>query len=262
MDDKLYWLGNSAKTRIINSILQQTNNQRNEKTLIFDYGCGDGGDWPTILSDCRYLELIGYDPSQQRIETARKRLAGLDAALFTGDELHKLTFAAHFVVSFSVLEHVYNRRSYLQTAKTHLAENGIFYLNYDDGHFRNSLDLNAPRLWPIQCRVWLHNLLAEPLAQAGNICTFQKRVHRSSVDKLITETGFRVRDVFYSNLGSLEGMYKTIPDENRELFVRLWLKLENELNAGFLVENRHETLGDTANLWQFMGSRTLALCHQ
>ena len=192
--------------------------------------------------------------------SAKTRLKGLNAELFTGNELQNLTLKAHFVVSFSVLEHVFDRRSYLLTAKNHLAEKGIFYLNYDDGHFRNFLDLNAPRLWPSQCKKWLHNLLTKRLAQAGKISQFQMRVDRTTIEKLIAETGFRVLRAFYSNLSSLKGLYKTIPDQNRQDFSRLWLTLENELNAKFLTESEHRKLGDTANLWQFMGSRTLVLC--
>ena len=261
MDNKLYWLGNSAKTRIINEILHQTGSHQNENVLIFDYGCGVAGDWPTILSDHRYLTLIGYDPSEQSIETAKRRLKGLNAKLFTGDELQKLTFKAHFVVSLSVLEHVYNRHSYLQMANKHLAENGVFYLNYDDGHFRNFLDLNTPKLWPSQCKEWLNNLLAETWARTGKLSRFKKRVNRTDVDKLIAATGFRVMQVFYSNLASLKGMYKTIPHEKREDFSRLWLNIEDELNARFLAENQRATFGDTSNIWEFMASRTLVLCH-
>jgi SAM-dependent methyltransferase len=261
MDNKLYWLGNSAKTQIINAILHRTNNHQNGKSLIFDYGCGAAGDWPIILSDHSNLTLIGYDPSEQSIQTAKERLKGLNAELFTGDELQKLTFKAHFIVSFSVLEHVYNRHLYLQTAKKHLDENGIFYLNYDDGHFRNFLDLNKPRLWLSQSRGWLNNLLAEAWVRTGNMSHFKKRVNRSDIDTLIAGTGFKVVQVFYSNLTSLKGMYKTIPQDRREDFSRLWLNIEDELNNRFLTESQRETFGDTANLWQFMGSRTLVLCH-
>lgn len=42
MRSKLYWLGNVAKIKIINDIATQI--PVGTKTLIFDYGCGDGGD--------------------------------------------------------------------------------------------------------------------------------------------------------------------------------------------------------------------------
>ncbi len=261
MTEKLYWLGNSAKVKIIGDVLKQVQESPSTKILIFDYGCGAAGDWPAILSDHSNLELVAYDPSRSSIAAAKTRLQGFNATLYTGDELDGVTFKARFVASFSVFEHVYNRRKYLQTAKDHLAADGIFYLNYDDGHFRNFLDLNAPRLWPNQLSVWLHNRLAEPLARAGYISQFQKRVNRANIDRLIAELGFDVQREFYSNLRSLKDMEKSIPDDKLEDFMRVWLALEDELNAHFLVEGQQEVLGDTANLWRFMGSRTLVLTH-
>jgi SAM-dependent methyltransferase len=262
MENRLYWPGNSAKTIVIDEILRRAGDVQNEEILIFDYGCGGGGDWPAVLTDYPRLHLVGYDPDRKSYQTAGARLKGLKADIFTGNELQTLSFKADFIVSFSVFEHVYDRRRYLQTARKHLAEYGIFFLNYDDGHFRNTLDLNAPGLWPGQLKAWLHNLLAEPLARVGRTHLYQARVNRSRVDKLVSESGFQVVKAFYSNLGLLKGMFKTIPDDRREDFTRLWLDLESELNASFLVESRRETWGDTANLWQFMVSRTLVLCHK
>jgi len=261
-DSKLYWLGNSAKCKIINDILRQTASNLDWRYQIFDYGCAAGGDWPAILSDHSNLELIGYDPSRERIELARVRLKGLRAQFFTGDELGELSFKAHFVVSFSVLEHVYDRRSYLCTVKRHLAEGGTFYLNYDDGHFRIQLHPSELRSWAAECRRLLSNLLADPLARAGRVSSYKKRVGRIAIDRLITETGFQVKEVFYSNLECFKALEKTIPPDKRGEFMRLWLSVEDALNATFLRENKYETLGDTANLWQFMGSRTLVLSHQ
>jgi hypothetical protein len=193
---------------------------------------------------------------------ARVRLKGLKAKLFTGNELQKLNFKANFVVSFSVLEHVYDRRLYLQTAKEHLAQNGFFYITYDDGHFRNFLDLNRPRLWLSQYMTWIHNLMTEPLARAGKTSKFQKRVNRTDIDRLIAETGFQVKEVFYSNLASLKALCKTIQNEKLVDFAHFWLSIENELNNRFLLDSSTKIFEDTANLWQVMSSRTLILCHK
>lgn len=255
---KLYWLGNSAKTKVINEILNQEN--KKEKIIIFDYGCGAGGDWSNILSDYPHLQLVGYEPCRKAFELAQERLKGFQANLFTANELHALNFKADFIVSFSVFEHVYDRYSYLQTAKKHLAEDGIFYLNYDDGHFRNSLDLSQPDLWSSQLKEWLHNLVAEPLARIGMVSQFQKRLPRAEVDRLIDQTGFRIINTFYSNLASFKALHKRIPQEKQKEFSQFWLDVEETLNAKF-YEDGLMGLGDTANLWQQMGSRTLSLCH-
>ena len=48
--------------------------------------------------------------------------------------------AGIFLVSFSVLEHVVDRRRYLQAARANLAPGGRAYLNYDSGHFTVDAD--------------------------------------------------------------------------------------------------------------------------
>ena len=48
---------------------------------------------------------------------------------------------AHAVVSFSVLEHVVDRRRYFEAMRTNLRRDGCVYLNYDSGHFVADVDL-------------------------------------------------------------------------------------------------------------------------
>jgi SAM-dependent methyltransferase len=254
--ERLYWHGNSAKCKIIDAILRQV--EAGRETLVFDYGCGACKDWPLVLSDYPSVRLIGFDPSAERIRTARARLKGHGAELLTGDELSDLHFKADFIVSLSVLEHVRDRRAYLRTAKKHLADHGVLYLNYDDGHFRNYADLSSPRLWPETLKAWL----LHALPSMGRRSSYLRRVRRAAVDRLVDETGFRVEGVFYSNLAALKELCKTLPDEKREPFTRLWVGFEDELNSRFLVEEGEETMGDIANLWRFMGTRTLVLRHK
>jgi len=255
----MLWLGNAAKAKVISAILAATSGSSSK--IIFDYGCGSGGDWPRILSQYRNLHLIGYDPSPKRIEAARTKLVGFNAQLLSRNQLKEQTFKADYVVSFSVLEHVYDRRAYLQTAKKHLHEDGTFYLNYDDGHFRNVLDLTDPSLWAGQISEWMHNLLAGPLARVGRTSGFQERVSRPDMDRLVDQVGFCRIDEFYSNVSSLKNLYKLLPEDKRADYMRLWLTIEDELNAKYLVHKANETMGDSANIWPVMNSRTLVLRH-
>lgn len=256
--DKFYWLGNAAKAKIINQILSQISSEKD--TLIFDYACGDSGDWNAILTNYPNIKLIGYEPDIKSVNKAKSKLKGHKVILLTGQEIYQHNFQADYIVSFSVFEHVYNRQEYLQLAKQHLADKGLFYLNYDDGHFRNYLNLNSPHLWKKQITEWLHNILASPLAKLGKISTFQRRVDREEVENLIENNGFRVSESFYSNLSSLKGLQKKISPENKQLFTQTWLEFEDLLNANFCEESPIY-LGDTTNLWSQMGSRTLVLRH-
>ena len=251
-----YWQGNAAKTKIIREILDSLGSS--QTALIFDYGCGTGGDWPAILRDYAYLRLIGYEPNSRSYAAAKERLRPYDAQLYTGDELNRITFEADYIISFSVFEHVYDRIAYLNTAKRHLKADGVFYLSYDDGHFRNLLHLNQPQRWFGDFKAWLHNLLAVPLAKVGHITTFQKRVIRKEVDALIRQMEFEVVQAYYSNMSALKGLYDLIPPERRTAFTQFWLDIEERLNQDFLSEGSI-TLGDSANLWKVMGIRSLVL---
>ena len=262
MRSKLYWNGNAAKTKVIDEILSVTEVRRaqGEIVTLFEYGCGGAGDWPVILAENKGFRLIGYEPHGPSYEKACSRLRGFDVELYTGNQLAEKTFFADYGVSFSVFEHVYDRMGYLATVKRHLAPGGTFYLNYDDGHFRNFLDLSVPKTWATTLSEFSHNLLAGSLARLGKVGYFQKRVNRADADALVPAAGLVARDSFYSNLGSMKALAKTLPESKRGEFSRLWVELEDALNAKFKVEGPAR-LGDTLNLWPSMGSRTLVLEH-
>jgi SAM-dependent methyltransferase len=256
MDNKLYWSGNSAKTKILREILGKLSDDR--PTIIFDYGCGDGGDWPLVLRDYPQIRLIGYEPHDKSFAMAKKSLQGLNVELYTGKDIDKLDFKADFIVSFSVLEHVYDRYFYLQTARKLLAYNGLFYLNYDDGHFRNFLDLNRPGHWFGQLKEWLHNLLAGPSSWIGITSGYQQRIHSQELENLVRETGFEIGRSEYSNLVSFKQLQKTLPEELLQEFSVFWLEVEEKLNNRFHLKQQI-FMGDSANLWQQMGSITYTL---
>jgi SAM-dependent methyltransferase len=252
---KIYWYGNVAKMQTVDTILQD-----DRALTIFDYGCGDAGDWPTILAEHPQLKLIGYEPFAPSYQKAVRRLAGMNADLLTGSELKDRNFKADVIVSFSVFEHVFARKEYLRQAKEHLAADGVFYLNYDDGHFRNLLDLNSAATWPGNVRTWLHNLFAPTLAKVGHIATYQRRVAAREAEDLVIESGFRILHSEYNNLVSLKVLSKTIRPEKQQEFSRFWIRVEEELNNRFLSRER-PYLGDDANLWREMPSRTFTLRH-
>ena len=61
MNPPMYWVGNIAKSRIIGEILDA---HPATPITIFDYGCGDGGDWKRVLADRPDIRMVGYEPDQ------------------------------------------------------------------------------------------------------------------------------------------------------------------------------------------------------
>ena len=255
----MYWPGNAAKMEVVARLIEQVK-ERDTPLKVFDYGCGSGGDWPRILAEIDGFEVVGYEPNERYAAEARRRLDGA-ATILSGDSLGQLDLAADVIVSFSVFEHVYDRRAYLATAKRLLAPDGTFYLNYDDGHFRIRLELDRPGKWLEHGRVAAHNAVAPALARIGRIATYQRRVARADADAMVEAAGFARGEVFYSNLGDAKALFKTLPEDRRDGFSRAWLDFERRLNQSSLVEMAAVDRGDTANLWTVMPTRTLVLTH-
>lgn len=198
------------------------------EVTVFDYGCGDGGDWPNIVHDHPRIKVVGFEPDKKRAAIARTRIPLVDAPK---------DVSADVIVSFSVFEHVRDRPAYLATAKRALKQNGVFFLNYDDGHFR------VPYLKFLYAR----------------LRDYHRRVEREEADRLIAEAGFSVESCFYNNVQDLKTLYKVVPNEQREEYVRAWMAFEDAANE--FRDRVSPTMGDDCNLWRVMNSRTLKLRH-
>ena len=252
---RFLWTGNSAKAKIVWQILEESDDR---SILVFDYGCGVAPGWNQILSSHPNIRYIGYDPDERSVKLARQSLTGLRADIYTGKAISELSFEADYVISLSVFEHVLDRFGYLKNVKRLLAPDGTFFLNYDDGHFRISIDPDRPKTWYPALRVWLHNKLSRIIAATGNIAQFQCRVERSELDKLVELVGLERIGSFYSNLRCLKELNKHIDVEKRTDLMELWIEFEEALNSQFLKDSNYQW-GDSANLWRIMSSRTVIL---
>src|SRR5688572_332968 len=101
--EKLYWVNNTAKARVLKELLSTR-----EFQLVFDYGCGSGGEWPSVLAEHPHVRLIGYEPDAGRAAEAQGRLAPFGGKILSGNDLQDADFKADAIVSFSVFEHVYD----------------------------------------------------------------------------------------------------------------------------------------------------------
>lgn len=252
-----YWHGNAAKTLIMDRI---SGLGRERDVIVVDLGCGDGGDWPAFLEDHPRVTLHAYEPDARRASEAAARLTNPRAHVYSGDRPLDVKVQGDVVVSFSVFEHVWDRARYLRDAKRLLAPEGIFFLNYDDGHFRARLDLDLPSGWSGELRKAFENRMAKTWARRKRFDRYQARVDRAELDdRLLPEAGLRCEETFYSNLSDLKWLYRSVPAEKRPGFVDLWVEFERRLNE--FREDGAVVRGDRTNLWQVMPSRTLVLRH-
>lgn len=253
---KLYWTGNAAKARIIARILED----KRPGLTVLDYGAGRGGDWPTIMQNHRRLKLVCYEPDESAASMLRSALSGLPARVLTAAEFETTQLQADYIVSFSVLEHVLDRRAYLANAKRLLVPDGAFHLNYDDGHFRTALDLDEAREWKLNVTETIRNRVSGLWPHIGRQHLYQSRVRRLDIVRMISAAGLVIAEERYDNLKSLKQLSKTIPPDRMQEFARWWIEAEDRLNQRFRAQTE-ERMGDDVNLWREMGSRTLVLRH-
>lgn len=253
---QVFWVGNVAKARIVSRIVADPR----RALTVFDYGAGRGGDWPSVLVHRPGIDLICFEPDQAAAAALRAALAGTTARVLTAKEFEAADFAADHIVSFSVFEHVLDRPAYLAQAKRLLARDGTFHLNYDDGHFRTSLDLDEARDWKLNVTETLRNRAAGLWPRVGREHLYQARVRRVDVDRLVAEAGLAIAEERYENLRSLKQLAKTIPPDRVQEFTSWWIEIEDRLNDRFRASGE-ERMGDHVNLWREMGSRTLVLRH-
>lgn len=234
------WYGNAAKMRAIRAI---TADRRSK--VIFDYGAGRGRGWVKTLAAHPEITLVCYEPSA----SAKALRTALPSVAVHSGNIAAVEGQADVVVSFSVLEHVYDRASYLHHARRLLKPGGRFFLNYDDGHFRS----------PGSFAERLRNMVAPALPRLGLINHYQSRVRRADADHLVREAGFAVVSDRYENLSSLKRLAPFVPLADRETFAVEWLTTEDRMNAEITGHGPMHR-GDTALLWRQMASRTLELC--
>ena len=253
---KLFWTGNVAKARIIDQLI----GDMRPSLTVLDYGAGSGGDWPEVLAARPGIELVCYEPDAAATRELRAALAGQTATVLSDAEFAASRLQADYIVSFSVLEHVFDRAAYLAHAKRLLAPDGVFHLNYDDGHFRTFLDLDECRGWRAGLAVTLQNKLTWLWPRINRFDRYQARVERTAIDAMIARSGLQLVEERYENLGAFKQLAKTVPEEGQQDFCRFWMATENELNRRFRF-GAEQRMGDSANLWLEMSTRTLVLRH-
>lgn len=213
--------GNSAKLYCIHWIESYV--QRTEgKISILDLGCGTARNFVPLMQ--RYpqqIRYVGFEPSKAACLEAERNLQGLDGRIINADgyAVHEMlgeTF--DLVVSFSVLEHVYQREQYLRSACESLKSGGYFLINYDAGHFVFSTRRDR-----------IKNVVGPWFARFGVERYYQKFVTEAEFHNIIQALGLKIIDEKYFNTG-LKGIHKLVPAAHDAEYMQKWLDFELWLN--------------------------------
>jgi SAM-dependent methyltransferase len=213
--------GNAAKLYCLNWIDAYIQ-QHGANLSILDLGCGTARNFIPLLQRHPGIRYVGVEPSAPASEQARRNLNGMNGTIHTidGYDVHtRLSKSFDLVVSFSVLEHVYQRERYLRAANDCLKPDGYFLINYDAGHFRFSTRRDRAK-----------NLVGPLLARFGVERYYQSFVEEREFQSIVQALGFKIVDEKFFNSG-LKGIHKLIPAEHDADYMQKWLDFELWLNG-------------------------------
>lgn len=216
-------LGNAAKRYCLEWV-QQYAHQHAQSLTLLDLGCGNAHYIAPLLRACPNIVFVGIEPDAAECRRAESNLRGLNATIVHGyayDDIraHLPHTAYDVMLSFSVLEHVYDRPAYLRLIHDCLAPQGHALINYDSGHFTSTY-------WKERVKT----IVGPLLARTGNQAYYQAFVREAEFQGWVREAGLIVREAKMFNLASLKGAYKRVSESERDAYLTRWLALELWLN--------------------------------
>jgi hypothetical protein len=182
------------------------------------------------------ISYVGVEPSRSAADEARRLLP--DAQIVNTPAYDFRVEPAHAVVSFSVLEHVVDRRRYFHAVQANLRGDGRAYLNYDSGHFVADAGL-AERAKGFASRA---------LARLGSESRYRKRVSARELDDLVAAGRLQITDDKLFNT-DLKRLLPLVAPEQRDALMERWLAFELGLNElGLAYRDELDTVFRTRNL--------------
>lgn len=204
--------GNTAKLYCLEQIAAIAA-ERGPLTIL-DLGCGAGKNFAGLLTRHPDVTYVGVDTDPDVCAAARVTLSGFRAEIVCGSAYDLDRGQFDLVASLSVLEHIRDRRAYIEVMARSLRPNGRAYLIVDNGHF---VDRHPREL--------LKTTVGRARAFVGSDRWYQSFVHEEEVRDHLSRVGLEVIDARSFN-SSLKDVYPHVPPNEREQFMRAWLQAE------------------------------------
>jgi len=226
---------------------------------IIDLGGGKGDRWIPILEKFPNLHLTFCEPDENELKIANSRVRGRNVVFLTGTELVK-TASQDKVYSFAVLEHVWDQQNFFSEISRILANNGVGYISYDDGHFRNYL--YRDRDYTFRFRNFLKTKLFRFWKLLKIYRKYQHPVNANELFEVVSKNGLVITDEYYSNLDNFKNFrMRNTSKLFREVSDSVYF-LEEQLNIeyrkNFALTQRVRNHGP---IWKVMGTRTIKIKH-
>ncbi len=216
MNEVIFSRGNASKQWIFSELHRRFGNQ---PFRLLDLGCGDAAVWKTFAESHPNMEYQGFDYDQPAIERGKKAYASLPHMHIQSGDAQKIKGDGYdAVTALSAIEHVVNRKAFLETVFAALKPGSTAYLNYDDGHFR-SHHLKERMMVPV----------SQVLAAVGIEGPYMKHVDDDSFRDEAKHLGFEIVELRKHNLAQMKGFMRGANDGA----LRAWFDFEDGLNRTY-----------------------------
>ncbi len=251
-EESLLWFGNLAKFEIANEI-KSIARSTDQKLVVVDLGAGRGGDWDLVAAECQNVRICLWEPHKPTSRYLEKHFKGLNVEIH--QDIESLEGIADIGTSFSVLEHVDKKLSHFQTASRILKKDGIFFMNFDDGHFRysstNVFSLGTYRL-PLS-EAW-RTLLSRSPKKLLATNKFQKKVLLNDFLQCIEQSDLELISMRYRHLTGIKDISKQINEHDFQLqFMKNWLDFEIETEKMIARSYKNNSM---EKCWELFATRT------
>ena len=222
---------------------------------VTDLGGGKGDRWVSILSKFPNLNLTFFEPDKTELRIAKTKIKGKNV-IFLNSTKNIENESQDLVYSFAVLEHVWDKQFFFNEIARLLKKDGVAYISYDDGHFRNYL--YRDRSYSFQCRNFMKTKLHKFWQLMRWYSKYQYPVNPEELLTIVNSAKLSIFDDYYSSIDNFKNFKIT---EKLDLFREnsgTVYGLEKDLNIEY---QKHFTLnqriGMHGPLWKVMGTRTI-----
>jgi ubiquinone/menaquinone biosynthesis C-methylase UbiE len=222
---------------------------------VSDLGGGKGDRWVSVLSKFPNLSLTFFEPDKSELEIAKTKIKGKNVIFFNSTK-NIQNESQDIVFSFAVLEHVWDKQMFFSEIARILKKEGVAYISYDDGHFRNYLYRDKSYLF--QCRNFIKTKLHKLWKVFRLYSKYQYPVNPAELLTIVNSVKLSITDDYYSSIDNFKNFKVTekldLFRENNETVYDLEKELNIEYQKYFTLTQR---IGMHGPLWKVMGTRTI-----
>ena len=227
----------------------------NNTDSVTDLGGGKGDRWVSILLKFPDLNLTFFEPDKNELRVAKTKIKGSNV-IFLDSTKNIRSESQDIVYSFAVLEHVWDKQMFFNEIARILKKDGVAYISYDDGHFRNYL--YRDKSYSFQFRNFLKTKLHKLWHLFRLYSKYQYPVNPADLLTIVNSVQLRIIDDYYSSVDNFKN-FKVIEDLDlfREHSGAVY-NLEKELNIEYQKYfTLNQRIGIHGPLWKVMGTRTI-----